>query len=104
MLVRSLWLSDFRSYTTAELHLAPGFTAVVGRNGAGKTNLLEGLAWLATLSSFRGAPVDAMIRRGAPFAIVRADTEREQRELLIEAQLALSGRNRVQVNRQPLKD
>jgi DNA replication and repair protein RecF len=103
VLVRSLWLSDFRSYTSAELHLVPGFTAVVGRNGAGKTNLLEGLAWLATLSSFRGAPVEAMVRRGAPFAVVRADTEREHRELLIEAQLALSGRNRVQVNRQPLK-
>jgi DNA replication and repair protein RecF len=103
VLVRSLWLSDFRSYASAELHLAPGFTAVVGQNGAGKTNLLEGLAWLATLSSFRGAPVEAMIRRGAPSAVIRASTERDQRELLVEAQLTPSGRNRVQVNRQPLR-
>lgn len=103
MLVRSLWLTDFRSYASAELHLAPGLTAVVGQNGAGKTNLLEGLAWLATLASFRGAPTEAMIRRDAPFAVVRAEIEREQRELLIEAQLTPSGRNRVQVNRQPLR-
>jgi DNA replication and repair protein RecF len=101
--VRSLWLTDFRSYASAELTLAPGFTALVGHNGAGKTNLLEGLAWLATLSSFRGAPGDALVRQGAETAVIRAEAEREERSLLIEAQLARNGRNRIQVNRQPLK-
>jgi DNA replication and repair protein RecF len=101
--VRSLWLTDYRSYTAAELTLAPGFTALVGHNGAGKTNLLEGLAWLATLSSFRGAPGDALVRQGAETAVIRAEAEREERSLLIEAQLARNGRNRVMVNRQPLR-
>jgi DNA replication and repair protein RecF len=101
--VRTLWLTDFRSYTSAELDLAPGLTAVVGANGEGKTNLLEALAWLATLSSFRSAPTEALVRRGAPFAIVRALAERDGRELLIEAQLQPNGRNRVLVNRQPLR-
>jgi DNA replication and repair protein RecF len=103
VLVRSFWLTDFRSYQAAELAPSPGFTAVVGHNGAGKTNLLEGIAWLATLSSFRGAPADALVRQGADTAILRAEVEREGRALLIEAQLARSGRNRVQVNRQPLR-
>jgi DNA replication and repair protein RecF len=101
--VRTLWLTDFRSYTSAELDLAPGLTAVVGANGEGKTNLLEALAWLATLSSFRGAPTEALVRQGAPFAIVRALAERDGRELLVEAQLQPNGRNRVLVNRQPLR-
>jgi len=101
--VRTLWLTDFRSYTSAELDLAPGLTAVVGANGEGKTNLLEALAWLATLSSFRSAPTEALVRRGAPFAIVRALAERDGRELLVEAQLQPHGRNRVLVNRQPLR-
>jgi DNA replication and repair protein RecF len=103
VLVRALWLSDFRSYTSAELTLAPGFTALVGHNGAGKTNLLEGLAWLATLSSFRGAPGEALVRQGAEAAVIRAEAEREERSLLIEAQLARNGRNRVMVNRQALR-
>lgn len=103
MQVRTLWLTDFRSYSTAHLDLAPGLTALVGANGEGKTNLLEGLAWLATLSSFRGAPADAMVRRGAPFAVVRAAAERDGRELLVEAQIPPSGRTRVLVNRQPLR-
>jgi DNA replication and repair protein RecF len=101
--VRTLWLTDFRSYTEARMDLAPGLTALVGANGEGKTNLLEALAWLATLSSFRGAPTDALVRRGAPYAVVRALAEREGRELLVEAQLQPSGRNRIQLNRQPLR-
>jgi DNA replication and repair protein RecF len=101
--VRTLWLTDYRSYTSAQLDLAPGLTALVGANGEGKTNLLEALAWLATLSSFRNAPTESLVRRGAPFAVVRARAEREGRELLIEAQIQPNGRNRVQVNRQPLR-
>ena len=103
MHVRTLWLTDFRSYSSAELDLVPGLTAIVGANGEGKTNLLEALAWLATLSSFRGAPTEALVRQGAPFAIVRALAERDGRELLVEAQLLPNGRNRVLVNRQPLR-
>jgi DNA replication and repair protein RecF len=103
VLVRTLWLTDFRNYTAAHLDLAPGLTALVGANGEGKTNLLEALGWLATLGSFRGAPTEALVRRGAPFAVVRAEAEREGRDLLIEAQLQPTGRNRVLVNRQPLR-
>lgn len=103
MWIRRLWLRDFRSYTSAEVVLSPALTAVVGNNGAGKTNLIEAIAWLATLSSFRGASSDAMIRRGQPAAVIRAEVEREGRELLIEAELSASGRKRVQVNRQALR-
>jgi DNA replication and repair protein RecF len=100
--VRRLWLTDFRNYEAADVELAPGLTAVVGSNGQGKTNLLEALAWLATLSSFRGAPTDALVRRGASTAVVRAATDVDDREVLIEAELTTAGRNRVQVNRQRL--
>jgi DNA replication and repair protein RecF len=101
--VRTLWLTDFRSYASARLDLSPGLTVLVGPNGEGKTNLLEALGWLATLSSFRGAPGEALVRRGAPYAVVRAEAERDGRELLVEAQIQPGGRSRVQVNRQPLR-
>ncbi|HVF75988.1 MAG TPA: DNA replication/repair protein RecF [Acidimicrobiales bacterium] len=104
MRVDRLWLTDFRSYTSAELAPAPdGLTVVVGSNGEGKTNLLEAIAYLATLSSFRGAPDDALVRAGASQAVVRAEGEREGRNLLLEAEINTVGRNRVFVNRQPLK-
>lgn len=80
-----------------------GLTVVTGANGQGKTNLLEAIAWLATLSSFRGAPNEALVRTDAERAVVRAQGEREGRQLLLEAEVpARGGRVRVQVNRQPL--
>ena len=103
MLVRRLWLTDFRSYESAELTLADGVTAILGSNGQGKTNLLEALGYLATLDSFRGAPLDAMIRSGASTAVIRAEGATDARELLLEAELAAAGRSRAYVNRQRLQ-
>lgn len=103
MRVKRVWLSDFRSHSSADVDLSPGLTVVVGPNGTGKTNLLEAVAWLATAASFRGVTTEALIRRDAGSAVIRAEIEREGRELLIEAELSASGRNRVMVNRQPLR-
>jgi DNA replication and repair protein RecF len=104
MRVNWLGLQDFRSYESTRLDLAPdGLTVVVGENGQGKTNLLEALGWLATLSSFRGAPNDALVRQGATAAFVRAEADREGRRLTLEAEIPASGTPRVLVNGQPLR-
>lgn len=100
------WLSvqDFRNYESARLELAAdGLTVVVGENGQGKTNLIEALAWLATLDSFRGAPNDALVRQGAKAAFVRAEADRDGRRLTLEAEIPSRGTPRVLVNGQPLK-
>ena len=102
MRITRLWLTDFRSYPVLELSLADGLTAVIGPNGVGKTNLLEALAVLATLKSFRGAPTDSLVRRGAERAVIRAEGVRDDREVLIEVELG-RGRTRAQVNRQRLR-
>ena len=103
MIVERLELVDFRNYHAASFELTGGITAVLGRNGQGKTNLAEALAYLATLSSFRGAPPDALVRVGADAGVIRATIrEDDGREVLIEAELSRIGRNRVQVNRQKL--
>ncbi len=103
MRLTQLWLADFRNYTAAELEFPPGLTVVVGDNGAGKTNLLEAVGYLATLESFRGAPGEALVRMGEERAVVRGTAVRDGRELLIEAEIRVRGRGRVSVNRQPLR-
>jgi DNA replication and repair protein RecF len=102
--VNRLWLTDFRNYESTELAPDPdGLTVIAGANGEGKTNLLEAIGYLATLSSFRGAPNDALIRQGCGSAVVRAEGDRDGRALLVEAELVAGGRDRIQVNRQPLR-
>ncbi|WP_426570678.1 DNA replication/repair protein RecF [Aquihabitans sp. McL0605] len=103
MQLRRLWLTDFRGYREADAAFDPGLTAVLGPNGHGKTNLLEAIGYLATLSSFRGAPNEALVRAGAERAIVRAEADREGRDLLLEAEIVANGRNRAQLNKQPLR-
>ncbi|MCP5033391.1 MAG: DNA replication and repair protein RecF [Actinomycetia bacterium] len=102
MQITRLWLNDVRSYHDLDLDLHAGLTAIIGPNGIGKTNILEALGLLATLKSFRGAPVDSVIRRGAEKGFVRAEGIRDEREVLIELELA-KGKTRAQVNRQRLK-
>ncbi|MXY09616.1 MAG: DNA replication/repair protein RecF [Acidimicrobiaceae bacterium] len=103
MRVRSLSLTDFRSYARAEVEFAAGLTAVVGPNGQGKTNLLEAIGFAAGLGSLRGASEAALIRDGAEAAVVRCLAEASDgREVRIEAELARSRPNRVRVNNQPV--
>ncbi len=103
MRVTHLSLTDFRNYRTAEVPFAAGANLFVGRNGQGKTNLVESLGYLSTLGSHRVSSDQAMIRKDADAAIVRARIQHEGRELLVEVQLNRSSPNRAQVNRAAIK-
>ena len=65
MIATRLTLRDFRSYAAAEVELGPGLSVVSGRNGAGKTNLLEGLYFACTGRSCRTANERECVRFGA---------------------------------------
>jgi DNA replication and repair protein RecF len=99
---RHLSLSDYRSWPAAEVPLQPGVNVLIGRNGTGKTNLVEALGYLATLSSHRVASDAPLIRRGTERAIVRAAVVSENRELLLEVEITTGRANRARINRSPL--
>ena len=62
-LIRSLTLTDFRSYATATLPLGAGAVVLHGPNGAGKTNLLEALSLFTPGKGLRGATAQELGRR-----------------------------------------
>ncbi|MBI2169200.1 MAG: DNA replication/repair protein RecF [Actinobacteria bacterium] len=103
MRVAHVWLTNFRCHEFVEVAPAERLTALVGRNGEGKTSLLEAVAYLARARSFRGAPDAALVRAGAEQAVVRGQLVRAGRERLVEVEIARTGRNRIQVNRQPVR-
>lgn len=103
MRVAHLSLGDFRNYATAELELAPGPNLLVGRNGQGKTNLVEAIAYFATLRSHRATGDSPLIRAGADAAIARLRVEASERDVLLELQLNRERPNRAQVNRNAVR-
>ncbi|NHC22439.1 DNA replication/repair protein RecF [Nocardioides sp. IC4_145] len=102
MHVSHLTLHDFRSYASVDVELGPGVTAFVGRNGQGKTNLVEAVDYLSRLSSHRVASDAPLVRAGADQAVVRAAVVRDGRTAVLEVEINPGRSNRARINRSPL--
>ncbi len=63
---RELRLRDYRNFAEIELRFPEAGVAIIGANGAGKTNLLEAIYYLEIFRSFRGAPDEQLVRFDAP--------------------------------------
>jgi DNA replication and repair protein RecF len=75
VVVRRLRVRDFRTYASADVALGPGLTVVHGRNGAGKTNLLEALYFGCTGRSCRTNDERQVVRFDGKAARVEVDVE-----------------------------
>ncbi len=102
MHVTALSLVDFRSWERLELALEPGPTALVGANGQGKTNVVEALVYLSTLSSHRVSADGPLVRAGCERAVLRGRVARGGRENLLEVEVNPGRANRARVNRSPV--
>jgi DNA replication and repair protein RecF len=72
-----LTLRDFRSYEAADVRLGPGLTVISGRNGAGKTNLLEAVYFACTGRSCRTANEREVVRFAAELTRLELTCEDE---------------------------
>lgn len=105
MFVTHLSLADFRNYTTAELDLTAGVTVFVGSNGQGKTNLVEAVEYLSTMTSHRVSQTLPLIRAGCDSAILRARVQAsrgDDRIITVELEVAHGRSNVGRLNRAPL--
>jgi len=104
--VDHLQLADFRSYTGVDVPLGAGVTTFVGANGQGKTNLVEAIEYLSTLSSHRVSSDLPLVRFGTERAVVRARVQAgldDPRQLQLEVEITPGKANRAQLNRSPLR-
>lgn len=102
MHVQHLLLHDFRSYADIDVRLEPGVTAFVGRNGQGKTNLVEAVDYLSRLGSHRVATDAPLVRVGTEQAVVKAVVVKDGRPATLEVEINARGSNRARINRSPL--
>jgi DNA replication and repair protein RecF len=97
-------LRDFRNHAATRLEeIADALVVAVGPNGEGKSNLLEGVAFLFLLRSPRTSSTEPIVRRGAGSAFVRGEVVTEGGRVLVEVEIPDHGANRVQVDRSPVR-
>ncbi|MDQ0736663.1 DNA replication/repair protein RecF [Arthrobacter agilis] len=99
MYVEHLSLTGFRSYEQLDTAIEPGITVFVGPNGVGKTNIVEAIGYLATLSSHRVSSDKPLIRFGQDRAIIRGRFVRGTQRTGVEVEINAESGNRARINR-----
>lgn len=75
MAIRSIQLRFFRNYSDLQLTLGNEITVFTGRNGIGKTSVLEAVSILGSGRSFRNGKNIDFIKKGEEAAFLSADVE-----------------------------
>ena len=99
MHIRSLELRDYRSWPELKVDLEPGITVFIGRNGFGKTNIVEAIGYLAHLSSHRVSSDAPLVRAHAENARVSAVAVNQGRELATHLLIKPHAANQASLNR-----
>ena len=73
MLIKAVQFENFRRFEKSEFRFSPGYNVLTGRNGTGKTTVLEGLYLLSTGKSFVTNHLNNCIRFGSDYAFLSAD-------------------------------
>ena len=102
MQISKLSLRDFRNHGNLDLTFSSGATTIVGRNGRGKTNIVEAVHYLATLGSHRVSQDAPLIQTGKTSATVLAQVEKHNRQAKVELTINFPGTNKVSLNGNPL--
>ena len=98
-----LSLKNFRSYSELDLPLSRGITVFLGRNGEGKTNIVEAVMYMAFLSSHRTAGDQPLVKLGESSAYTRAKVQHPDREILVELEINADKANRARINQNPVR-
>lgn len=98
MKLLSLAAQNFRNLADVRVEPSAHATVVVGPNGQGKTNLLEGLFYLATLKPLRATRLPELVAFGAPKATVTGVFRLKGAERVISVEISASGTRQALVD------
>jgi len=103
MIVKKITLDFFRNYVHLEADFHPRVNVIVGENAQGKTNLLEAVAYLSSVSSHRARYDREMIQLGVDSAFIKGEIFSRERDHTLEANLYRGARRQLYVNGVRLK-
>ena len=93
MLIKKLFLQNFRNYEREEFTFSDGLNVLFGKNGQGKTNCAEAVFYLCTGASLRIRHDKQLIRMGENCALVSAEAENRYGRVNISAEIFDTKRN-----------
>ena len=96
MLLKSVSLQNFRSYTKTQFTFNPTFTVIVGPNASGKTNLVEAISFLSNGKSFRTSKEKQVIGFGKAVTHIKGTLIDEDDTEELEITLSLSPQDFLQ--------
>lgn len=100
MFLRKLSLSNFKNYASADIELSEKLNCFVGLNGAGKTNILEAVYYLAFCKSCFTSADRQNIRHGESFFAIRGDVVSDtEGEFAVSCTLKEEGRKVFKINK-----
>ncbi len=104
MYINKLLLKNFRSYSDNLFEFSPNINLILGKNGTGKSNLLEAIHFLSTGKSFRSSTLPRLINWQQEYSIVKSKIFKNNRETELELQLIKDKLNNGSVKRKFLID
>ncbi len=102
MIITRLELRNFRSYPCLSLDFSEKNNILVGKNGAGKTNLVEGIYLLSLCKSWRSGDIRTLIRQGEESAFIRAYVREGEMSRKLEILITPKGK-KISLNDKPVK-
>ncbi|HHV61160.1 MAG TPA: DNA replication/repair protein RecF [Firmicutes bacterium] len=98
MLVRRIFLSNFRNYHRLDIHVGPGLNILLGDNAQGKTNLIEAIHIVATGRSHRSARDSELVSWGRQGYLVKAKVTRGEADSIVEVEYSPVRGKEIRVN------
>src|SRR5262245_33167473 len=77
MHLETLYLLSFKNYLEANLRFSPRINVLVGRNGSGKTNLLDAIFYLGFTKSAFSSSDQQCITQGQQFFLVKGTFKKD---------------------------
>lgn len=91
-------VKNYRNIAELSLNFGDGTTVICGRNGQGKTNLLESIWLLTGARSFRQSADTALVKDGCEFAVISSDFFSRERKQNLRLTISEQGR-KMSLNR-----
>ena len=75
MLIKTLQLNDYRNYTYYKTEFDPNLNIIIGKNGIGKTNILESIIVVSNAKSFRTLYDQNLIKKDKEYLKIELESE-----------------------------